>query len=432
MKERVQSYAMGSILVALTLVGCGDGPAEASLDDASAAGDGAQPSPGGGFGGSGAGAGGFPGMGGATGGALPGGGPSSGGLAPAGGASPGTGGDMTGGVEGTYGGATSGSTSGGGAPAGGGATSSGGATTGGVAGADGGTTSGGETSGGGPSSGGSGGEAGSGGAAGGGGSSGSAPAATDPVIPAVAGDCPDLSSGSRTIFGLETDILAGAPGSVPGPLLFTWHGTGSSGYTALNFQLPSSVRDDIVAQGGVIIAPNDDGTTREGSSANGVWYETSDLEYADQIVACAVQNHNIDPRRIYVTGCSAGGLMAGAMAVKRSTYVAAAAPSSGGLTSTFGVSLQDPTRVPAVMNMHGGAGDNVIINFETTSANLAEVISPAGGFVVDCNHQSGHCGPPDALYESAWQFMLAHPFGTVPSPYAAGLPASFPAYCQIW
>lgn len=32
-----------------------------------------------------------------------------------------------------------------------------------------------------------------------------------------------------------------------------------------------------------------------------LWFE-SDLEYADHLVACAVQNHNIDPRRIYVAG----------------------------------------------------------------------------------------------------------------------------------
>ena len=124
--------------------------------------------------------------------------------------------------------------------------------------------------------------------------------------------------------------------------------------------------------------------------------------------------------------------MAGAMAVKRSSYVAAAAPNSGGLVSTFGVSLEDPSHVPAVMNLHGGVGDTVIINFEDTSATFADFISAATGFAVDCNHQSGHCGAPSELTEAAWDFMKAHPFGTTPSPYAAGLPESFPDYCAIW
>jgi predicted esterase len=254
----------------------------------------------------------------------------------------------------------------------------------------------------------------------------------DPIIPSPDGTCPTFTSGSQVIKGLNTNMAVGTPGATKGALLFTWHGTGSSGNVALNYQTPSSVRNDITGQGGIVIAPNDNGQTRTGTSANGVWYETSDLEYADHIVACAVQNHNIDPRRIYVTGCSAGGLMAGAMALKRSNYVAAAYPDSGGLTSTLGRSLQDPSRVPAVFTMHGGSGDNVVINFGTTSANLCNFIEPKGGFAVDCNHSSGHCGAPTALKEKGWEFMKAHPFGTAPSPYTGGLPAGYPTYCKIW
>jgi poly(3-hydroxybutyrate) depolymerase len=253
----------------------------------------------------------------------------------------------------------------------------------------------------------------------------------EPIIPSPDGACPTFTSGTQVIKGLNTNILAGTPGATKGPLLFTWHGTGSSGSTALNFQLPSSVRNDISSQGGIVIAPNDNGQTRTGTSPNGVWYETSDLEYADHIVACAVQNHNVDPRRIYTTGCSAGGLMAGAMAVKRSRYVAAAAPNSGGITSTFGLSFQDASRIPAVMTMHGGSSDTVIINFQTTSHRLCDFVKPAGGFAVDCNHGGSHCGASTTLHERAWEFMKAHPFGTKPSPYAGGMPAAFPNYCLI-
>jgi predicted esterase len=252
-----------------------------------------------------------------------------------------------------------------------------------------------------------------------------------PIIPEPAGECPTFASGEQTIMDLETDILAGVPGAEKGPLLVTWHGTGGNGSWAL-IQLPRSVRDDIEAQGGIVIAPNDNGEARVGYSPNGVWYETSDLEYADHIVACAVRDHNVDPRRIYATGCSAGGLMAAAMAVKRSAYVAAAYPESGGLVTTVGVALQDPTRVPAVLTMHGGPADTVIVNFQETSGRLLDFIKLAGGFGVDCNHESGHCGAPTDLREYGWEFVESHPFGTAPSPYAAGLPASYPDYCIIW
>jgi predicted esterase len=252
------------------------------------------------------------------------------------------------------------------------------------------------------------------------------------IIPQPNGACPEFTSGGQEIMGLATEIVAGIPGGTKGPLLFTWHGTGGTGPRGL-LQLPQSVRDDITAQGGIIIAPTDNGQVREGRDVTvvlGVWYDGADLAYADHIVACAVQNHNIDPQRIYVTGCSAGGLMAGVMSLERSQYIAAAAPNSGGVVGEL--SLQDPERVPALMTMHGGTADTVIINFGDASHALQNILKPAGAsMVVECNHGLGHCRAPAELHEKAWEFMKAHPFGTKPSPYEAGLPADFPSYCTI-
>jgi len=258
------------------------------------------------------------------------------------------------------------------------------------------------------------------------------PGSLDPILPEVQGECPRFVTGTQTILGLSTEIVAGAPGAVAGPLLFTWHGTGGNGKQAL-LQLPQSVQQEIIAQGGIIIAPSDNGQTRAGRDVTfvlGVWYDGADLKFADQIVACAVQNHNIDPRRIYVTGCSAGGLMAGVMSLERSAYVAAAAPNSGGIVAPL-FPLADPSRVPAVMSMYGGSSDTVIVNFSDTTRNLTNVLQPAGALVVECNHGMGHCGAPASLHEKAWQFMKAHPFGTQPSPYANGLPGDFPSFCEL-
>jgi predicted esterase len=258
------------------------------------------------------------------------------------------------------------------------------------------------------------------------------PSVGDPILPEVNGDCPDFISGTQTIMGLSTEVVAGAPGAVKGPLLFTWHGTGGNGRQALR-QLPQSVQDDIVAQGGIIIAPSDNGQVRAGRDVTfvlGVWYDGADLNFADQIVACAVKEHNIDPRRIYVTGCSAGGLMAGVMSLERSDYVAAAAPNSGGL-ATGQFRLENEAHVPAVMSMYGGDSDTVVVNFGDTTRTLTEALKPKGSFVVECNHGMGHCGAPASLHEKAWEFMKAHPFGTKPSPYAAGLPGDFPEFCTI-
>ena len=254
------------------------------------------------------------------------------------------------------------------------------------------------------------------------------PVILTPQIPEPDGACPDFMTNSARVGGPTVNFVAGAPTDVPGPLLVVWHGTGGSGRSMLR-AIPQSIHDSIIAQGGLMIAPSDDGSEREGASPNGVWYETEDLELADHLVACAVAEHNIDPARIHVTGCSAGGLMAGAMAADRSNYVASALLESGGLLGSR--ALQNPNYAPAVISNHGGEGDVVIIPFEFTSSTMLDLVVENGGFGVECNHGIGHCRSPAALLERGWDFLEAHPYGTA-RPYTEGLPDDFPDYCAIW
>jgi poly(3-hydroxybutyrate) depolymerase len=194
------------------------------------------------------------------------------------------------------------------------------------------------------------------------------------------------------------------------------------------------VKQEIMSMGGMIVAPTS--TTMKGDDVTfvlGVWYSPGDFEWADNVAACAIQNYNIDPRRIYATGCSAGGLATGVMTFARSNYLAASAPNSGGIAPIPGIDkLQNPKRVTPTMTMHGAPGsDVVIVDFSETSASLATSAKAHGGFVIDCNHGGGHCGSPAELQVAAWQFMKDHPFGVSPEPYASGLPASFPKYCKV-
>jgi dienelactone hydrolase len=251
-------------------------------------------------------------------------------------------------------------------------------------------------------------------------------ATSDPVIPPVNGDCPTFATGTVTVAGLAgISLQVGTKSQGTGPLLFYWHGTGSQA-TEVNALVPAAVRQEILGQGGIIVSFQ--GSLGTGGDCSGTaTFSRDDFKVADQIAACAVRDYGIDPHRIFTTGCSAGGLQAGCMGAMRSSYIAAVAPNSGGEVTQQ--TIQDPTRIPSVMTMHGGSTDMVIVSFATTSATYDTEMKNAGAFVVNCNHGGGHCQAPAALYTAAWQFMKDHPFGVTPEPYGMSLPMTFPTYC---
>jgi hypothetical protein len=250
-----------------------------------------------------------------------------------------------------------------------------------------------------------------------------------PIIPEIMGECPQIRQGVNTVTvnGLRATVIAGAKKEGTGALLHYYYGTGKAGGVSM---LPQSIKDDITAQGGIVFALQEAKNTGGDCSGTGT-FGIDDFKTADLFTACAVKNYGIDPKRIYATGCSAGGLTSGCMAIMRSNYIAGVAPNSGGVTIGYG-KIQDPMRVPNVITMNGGGGDNVIVNFGQTSEGFDNYILAKGGFAVNCIHSSGHCGAPAALYSSAWRFLKDHPFGTKPSPYKSGLPAGFHQSCKIF
>jgi hypothetical protein len=250
----------------------------------------------------------------------------------------------------------------------------------------------------------------------------------DPVIPPISGTCPTFATGTITLGGLGGIALQVGPiSNGTGSLLFYWHGTGSTS-GEVNALVPAAVRQELLLQGGIIVSFQ--GSLGTGGDCSGTaTFSKDDFTIADTIASCAVRDYGIDPRRIYTTGCSAGGLQAGCMGALRSSYIAATVPNSGGELAQQ--PIQDRSRVPAVMTMHGGAQDMVIVSFATTSATYDAQMKAAGSFVVNCNHGGGHCQAPAALYTAGWEFMKAHPFGIEPEPFASGLPASFPDFCTV-
>jgi predicted esterase len=263
----------------------------------------------------------------------------------------------------------------------------------------------------------------------------SPPRASESVLPEPSIECPELVDGQLTVRGVTIDVMAGTrpeAGVRGGPMLIVWHGNGADGRVAIDL-VPESVRHAIRAMGGVIIALTGGGEARAGEPVVPTYdlFFTSDFELVDQLVACAYKHHAIDARRIYTTGCAVGGLVASAFVLARSSYVAAAAVNSGGLVTEDAAELQDPRRVPAVMTT-ASTSSLFIVDFNTTSGYLDDLVTRAGGFAVHCRNDTALCGDADNVGQLGWEFMQAHPFGFGDSPYAAGLPRQFPIECQVW
>jgi predicted esterase len=247
-----------------------------------------------------------------------------------------------------------------------------------------------------------------------------------PVLPPISTDCPTWANGVITFMGLG-GIQIGAGQKQPGPtapMLIYWHGTGSNAGEYVLMAAP--VVSGIIDAGGILVSFNGStgGDLYSGTSIFGV----SDLNLVDQLVSCAVKDYNIDPRKIFTMGCSSGALFASAMAALRSNYIAAAAANSGGWVMPVAF---ENGYTPPLMTEHGAMGtDIVVVDFSQASATADAAFKARGGFVVDCNTGTGHCGGA-GLAGDVWKFFLAHPYGIRPEPWSAGLPPDFSNECKI-
>lgn len=251
-----------------------------------------------------------------------------------------------------------------------------------------------------------------------------------PKIPEVMGECPEIKTGTIMVGGHRNVAITAGEGGKKGALVFYWHGTGSTAAGEIG-RLPPEMIEDITSTGGIIAGFNGSGTAGGKGDCSGTGtHNIADFDAGDQLVACAVKNHGIDPRRIYSAGCSAGGLQTGCMGALRSSYMAAVAPNSGGVVSPQ--PWQDD-HAPAVMTMHGAAGsDVVIVDFSNTSRTYDMSAKSHGSFVINCDHGGGHCGLSNELKNAYWQFFKDHPFGIEKSPWETALPAGVPDYCKVF
>lgn len=255
----------------------------------------------------------------------------------------------------------------------------------------------------------------------------------DKYIPEPSGACPEFKEGT-----LEFEVdgksrraevwMSDEAKSQDGPLIFFWHGMGSTPQDAMIFSQQLSA---IKAQGGILVGPY--AGTSPAPAMGMPWYLTTgsgehlDMRLADEIVACANEKVGIDTKRIHSTGFSAGALNSVQFSMLRSGYVASMASWSGGLMGN--PEVQDSGNKYAAFLFHGGVNDTQIINFKNVTEAYEKELTGAGHFSIVCDHGGGH-SYPQGTAANVWQFLQDHPYGTAPSPYAEKLPAAFPSYCD--
>jgi poly(3-hydroxybutyrate) depolymerase len=262
------------------------------------------------------------------------------------------------------------------------------------------------------------------------------PSEARPTIPTPTGTCPVITKGDVTFapagipprkVKLELDPAAA---SQNGALVLYWHATGSSTLEA-GYAL-GSTQAKITSTGGIIASPYSDPAAGQFE-----WYlvngspKQDDFVLADEIVACLAAANRIDVAHIHSMGMSAGALQTSALSLLRASYIASVATFSGGLTSSVAPASQNPENKFAALIFVGGAADSVFgVDFVAASKRYQELLLMSGHFAAVCNHSMGHTIPLDAA-PSVAMFFEANGFGAWPSPYANGLPASFPAYCGL-
>jgi hypothetical protein len=258
-----------------------------------------------------------------------------------------------------------------------------------------------------------------------------------PTIPKPTGTCPTIAPGDVTFApaGIAPRVVtlsmaAAAPAS-PGPLVLYWYATGSS-VQEIPYSLGTTL-GQIESAGGVVAAPHADP-----SAGQFEWFvvngstKKDDFLVADEIVACLAQAGRIDTTHIHSMGMSAGGLQTTYLSYIRSAYVASVTTYSGGLPNgTPAPAFEDPSNRFAALIFEGGKNDNAFgLDFQAASLAYRASLDGAGHFTALCDHGLGHM-IPTAAAPSVWAFFKANGFGVYPSPYANGLPSTFPSYCGI-
>jgi predicted esterase len=261
----------------------------------------------------------------------------------------------------------------------------------------------------------------------------------DPVPAYSGGACPTFASGSNdiTTSGDSRDFSLFLPANPAGaPILFLWHGLGDS---ADNFASSMGASQIARQYGAIVVVPS---MAPGGGLLGPIWSFPSslggapaeqDLTLFDDILGCVDSQYDIDNRRVYSAGFSAGAIWTTYLTMNRAGLLASTAIFSGGVNAqlTFPYASSDYP-LPVFMS-HGGTSDtfNGLLQFMPMMMTLSEGLATDGHFGLLCTHTEGHTITNEIVL-SAYDFIFRNEWGTGTSPLATdGIPASYPSTCAV-
>ena len=257
-------------------------------------------------------------------------------------------------------------------------------------------------------------------------------------------ECPELVAGDNTGFvsgGIERNFRVFTPeGYDPAqawPVIFAYHGKngGAPPWEGIDqFIMESSVPAATQVGGAILVLPASQGIGSEWES--GSFESTRDLVFFDDMVTCVQAAFNVDPDRIHVAGHSAGAFHAALLSISRPDVIASTAIVSGGFLTEYVA----PSRTMPYLILWGGEEDiSFNQNFDVLTHASVATLTDGGHHLIRCDHSelplegddSRHTWPDVA---STWvtDFLLAHPMGVDPLPYADGVfPEGWLSSCAV-
>ena len=251
--------------------------------------------------------------------------------------------------------------------------------------------------------------------------------------------CPSIAVGTNKMNSATRDrtfevrLPDGPTPTEALPLVLLYHGVGGDAPTMItDAHYDALMKTEKL----ILVAPNSERDPKTGKAVLKTdWYygaslfdmDNPDLVYFDDLVNCVSKTYQIDPKRIYVTGMSGGGLESTFIGANRAAVVAAASPFSGGFLVKW---PKYDHKVPFLVTWGGTEDSAYSQNFDTLAKQLIGYLLGAGNVTVQCNHGTGHKWPAE-MTAASWKFLSSFTLDSTDNPFATSLPAVFPSYCSI-